>query len=46
VKVTEKQIYAKAVDENGNKLDEFVIDRKGDFKELFRAKELKDLPVK
>ena len=46
VKVTEKQIYAKAVDENGNKLDEFVIDRKGNFKELFRAKELKVLPFK
>ena len=46
VKITEKQIYAKAVDENGKKLDEFVIDRKGDFKELFRAKELKELSFK
>lgn len=46
VKVTETQIYARAIDENGNKLDEFVIDRNGDFKELFRAEELKDLPFK
>ncbi|MBQ9772045.1 MAG: metallophosphoesterase [Lentisphaeria bacterium] len=44
VKVSENRIYAKAIDENGNKLDEFVIDLKGTFKELFRAKELKDLP--
>ena len=44
VKVTEKEISVKAVDENGRPLDEFTVDQTGNFKELFRSKELKDMP--
>ena len=44
VKVTGNKIHVTAYDENGKKLDEFTVDQKGAFKELFRAKELKNLP--
>ena len=44
VQVTADKITVKAVDENGKKMDEFQIDQKGQFRELYRGKELKAFP--
>lgn len=44
VKVTADKIAVKAVDENGKTLDEFQIDQKGQFRELYRGEELKAFP--
>ena len=45
VKISADKITVKAVDENGKRLDEFQIDQKGQFRELYRADELKVFPL-
>lgn len=45
VHCTPENLHVKAIDENGRKFDEFIIDRQGSLKELYLDKELKKYPL-
>ena len=40
-----EKLHIKAIDENGRKFDEFVINKAGEFKELYLGRELKKSPL-
>ncbi len=45
VKCSPEKLHIKAIDENGRKFDEFVINKAGEFKELFLGRDLKTYPL-